>query len=153
VVTTAPDYASERTVIRALRSGGLLAGLTLFYLATSLLHFAHNAEYLGDYPNLPVWLTRAGIYLVWVGQTALGIIGYVLHRRGWQLTGLCLLAVYAAFGFDGLLHYTRAPIEAHSAAMNFTIWFEVVAAAVLLLAVLALFTSRLAPNAQRTVKR
>ncbi len=46
-------------------------------------------------------------------------------------------AVYAALGFDGLHHYHLAPASAHSAMMNFTIWFEVVTAAILL-AVLAL---------------
>jgi uncharacterized membrane protein len=121
----------------------LFGTLVLLYLAASLLHFAHNAEYLSDYPNLPLSLTRGDIYLAWFGLAALGIAGYVLYRIGWQLSGLCLLGTYAVFGFDGLLHYTRAPVEAHSAAMNFTIWFEVVIAALLLCAVLAQFARRL----------
>lgn len=124
-------------------SNRLLGGLVLSYLAASLLHFAHNAEYLSDYPNLPPWLTRPEIYLVWSGLAALGIAGYVLCRIGLQLSGLCLLGIYAAFGFDGLLHYTRAPFEAHSAAMNFTILFEVAAAAALLLAVVVQFAKGL----------
>jgi len=124
------------------RSDRLLLGLLLLYLAASLLHFTHNAEYLGDYPKLPPWLTRAGVYLAWYGQTAIGILGFVLYRSGWRLAGLSLLAVYAGFGFDGLLHYTRAPFGAHTAAMNFTIWFEVMAAALVLLSVLALAAGR-----------
>jgi len=36
----------------------------MLYAAASLVHFAHNAEYLADYPNLPSWLTRYQIYLV-----------------------------------------------------------------------------------------
>lgn len=113
-----------------------LGAAVLLYMAASLLHFAHNAEYLSSYPNLPSSLTRANIYLVWSGLAALGIAGYVLHRMGQRLLGLCLLGAYAVFGFDGLLHYTRAPFEAHTAAMNFTIWFEVLAAALLLFAVI-----------------
>jgi len=120
----------------------LLVGLLLLYLAASLLHFTHNAEYLSDYPNLPNWLTRVGVYLAWCGQTVVGILGYVLYRLGRQLTGLALLGVYAGFGFDGLLHYTRAPFDAHTAAMNFTIWFEVVTAALLLMCVLTLAAVR-----------
>jgi hypothetical protein len=108
----------------------------LLYMAASLLHFAHNAEYLSSYPNLPSSLTRTNIYLVWSGLATLGIAGYVLHRMGQRLAGLCLLGAYAVFGFDGLLHYTRAPFEAHTAAMNFTIWFEVLTAALLLVAVI-----------------
>lgn len=114
-----------------------LIGLLLLYAAASLLHFAHNAEYLGDYPNLPPWLTRNGVYLAWCAQAVVGILGYLLHRSGRRLFGLTLIGIYAGFGFDGLLHYTRAPLEAHTAAMNFTIAFEVVTAALLLICVLA----------------
>ncbi|HEX5215393.1 MAG TPA: hypothetical protein VFV98_08000 [Vicinamibacterales bacterium] len=45
------------------------------------------------------------------------------------MIGLGSLAVYAAVGFYGLLHYTRAPISAHTAGMNVTIWTEVMTAA------------------------
>ena len=120
-----------------------LAALLLVYLVASLLHFAHNAEFLNDYPNLPAWLTRAGIYLTWTGQAAIGIAGFVLFRVGWQLCGLALIGLYAALGFDGLLHYSRAPIDAHTVTMNVTIWFEVVAAAALLVAVMFAAIKRL----------
>lgn len=113
----------------------MLAGLLVLYSVASFLHFAHNAEYLGDYPNLPAWLTQSVVYFAWAGLASLGVVGFVLYRRDWRLTGLLLLGLYATFGFDGLLHYTRAPFHAHSGLMNFTIWFEVSAAAVLLLAV------------------
>ncbi len=115
-----------------------MGGPLLLYLAASLLHFAHNAEYLADYPNLPAWLSRSDVYLVWLGQAAVGIGGYMLYRTGRRLAGLLLIGVYAVLGFDGLLHYTRAPLAAHTAAMNFTIWFEVAAAALLLISVVAL---------------
>ena len=123
---------------RPRRNDSLLLGLLLLYLVASLVHFTHNAEYLADYPNLPPWLTRGGVYLAWIGEASLGILGYVLYRFGWRLTGLALVGVYAAFGFDGLLHYTRAPFDAHTTAMNFTILFEVAAAALLLMRVVML---------------
>ena len=114
-----------------------IGAVLLLYLVASLLHFAHNAEYLAAYPNLPAWLGRGDVYLVWLGLAAVGVGGYALYRGGWWLAGLLLLGAYAVSGFDGLLHYTRAPFAAHTAAMNFTIWFEVVAAGLLLIAVLA----------------
>ncbi len=120
---------------RPRRNDSLLLALLLLYLGASLAHFTHNAEYLAAYPNLPPWLTRGGVYLAWIGETSLGILGYVLYRFGWRLAGLALVGVYAAVGFDGLLHYTRAPLDAHTAAMNFTILFEVVVAALLLIRV------------------
>jgi hypothetical protein len=113
-----------------------LPWLLLAYCAASLLHFSHNAEYLADYPNLPAWLSRSGVYLTWVAIFAIGALGYVLYRRGHRRSGLVVLAIYAGQGFDGLLHYTRAPLAAHTTAMNFTIWTEVIAAALLLAAVL-----------------
>jgi hypothetical protein len=116
--------------------------LLLVQLAASLLHFAHNAEYLADYPNLPAWLGRADVYLTWLGLAAIGALGFVLCRIGWRLAGLTLIGVYAVSGFDGLLHYTRAPFAAHTTAMNFTIWFEVAAAALLLSAVVASLEKR-----------
>ena len=125
-----------KTPAPATERASALAGVLLLYAAASLLHFAHNAEYLADYPNLPDWLTRGGVYLAWGAQTAVGLLGYVMYRIGWRVTGLILLGIYACFGFDGLLHYTRAPFDAHTTAMNFTILFEVLAAALLLACVL-----------------
>lgn len=109
-----------------------LEWLLLLYCAASLAHFAHNAEFLADYPNLPVWLSRAQIYAVWLGITAIGVVGYVLYRAGIPLVGLSVIGVYAALGFDGLLHYGRAPFADHTGAMNFSILFEVVTAGLLL---------------------
>lgn len=117
------------TVERAPR--GLL-WLLLMYGAASLVHFVHNAEYLAYYPNLPSWLSRGQIYAVWLGITAIGVVGYRFHLAGYRLVGLAVVAAYAALGFDGLLHYGRAPFGEHSAGMNFSILFEVAAAAVLL---------------------
>jgi hypothetical protein len=114
-------------------AGKVLPALLVLYAAASLLHFAHNAEYLADYPNLPPSWSRADVYLAWCVLTAVGVRGYVLYRRGDRRAGLTLLAIYAAFGFAGLLHYTRAPLAHHNAAMNVTIWAEAVAAALLLM--------------------
>ena len=120
-----------------------LVGLLLLSLAASLLHFAHNAEFLNAYPNLPAWLTRSQVYLAWTGVAAIGVCGLVLYLRGWYFFGLALTGLYAAFAFDGLLHYSRAPFDAHTVAMNFTIWFEVTAAGALLVAVVFAVVTRL----------
>ena len=102
--------------------------LLLVYAAASLLHFAHNAEYLAYYPNLPSWFSRVAIYLAWLAILSIGIVGYLLFRRGLAVTGLTLLTVYTALGFGGLLHYGRAPMSAHTVGMNLTIWLELAAA-------------------------
>jgi hypothetical protein len=114
-----------------------LPGLLLLYAIASFVHFTHNAEFIADYPNLPAWLTRVQVYAVWLGITAVGLLGYCLLPI-WRRLGLVVLVVYAAVGFDGLLHYTRAPFAAHTGTMNLTIWSEVVAAALVLTAVMVL---------------
>lgn len=107
----------------------LLAALAV-YCAASLIHFVHNAQYIGEYPNLPAWLTRSKVYLAWLAITSVGAAGVLLLKRGRRLAGLVLVAVYAALGFAGLDHYWLAAISAHSSAMNATIAFEVTAAAI-----------------------
>jgi hypothetical protein len=112
--------------------------LLAVYFVASLIHFAHNAEFLSAYPNLPGWLTRSNIYGAWLAVTAVGALGVVLLRTGRRILGLLFTAVYAALGFAGLEHYWAAPMSAHTLGTNATIWFEVAAAAALLVAVLAL---------------
>jgi uncharacterized membrane protein len=117
------------------RSDSTLAGAVALYAFASLMHFAHNAEFLHEYPNLPASITRWSVYLAWLGLAVIGFGGFALYRLGWRRCGLVFLGVYAALGLYGLLHYTRAPVGAHTAMMNFTIWFECVAAIVLLLVI------------------
>ena len=102
------------------------------YGAASLAHFLHNAEFCGDYPNLPAWITRGSVWLIWAILALIGGSGLRLFRRGYRKSGLVVLAVYGALGCYGLGHYGLAPIVRHTAMMNFTIWFEVVAGLVLL---------------------
>ncbi|MFL6601481.1 MAG: hypothetical protein ACJ8R9_09125 [Steroidobacteraceae bacterium] len=118
--------------LRPARKDALLLPLVLIYGAASLLHFMHNAVYLHDYPNLPVWLTAAGVVGAWLVVAALGALGYLLYRRVSRLAGLITIGAYGMLGFAGLDHYTIAPMSAHTVAMNLTILLEGVAAAVLL---------------------
>ena len=117
--------------------------LTAVYFITSFGHFSHNAEFICEYPNLPAWLTRAQVYAVWAGITSLGVVGLLFMRKQYTATGLLLVAVYAAFGFDGLGHYALAPIEFHPWMANVTILSEVIAAALLLPVALWLLASHL----------
>ncbi len=115
--------------------------LTAVYFITSLGHFSHNAEFICEYPNLPAWLTRAQVYAVWAAITSVGVVGLLLMRKKYMTTGLLLMAVYAALGFDGLGHYALAPIAFHPLIANVTILSEVAAAALLLPVVLWLLAS------------
>jgi hypothetical protein len=107
--------------------------LLALYGVASLVHFAHNAEYIAFYPNMPVWLTREKVYLAWVAITSVGIIGAILVIAGWRATAALFLAAYGAFGLDGLAHYTLALCSEHTLATNLSIWFEAVAGVALAL--------------------
>jgi hypothetical protein len=111
---------------------GYLFALLTIYCAASLIHFVHNAQFIAEYPNLPASLTSSEVYLAWIAVTSVGAAGVALALTGRAVTGLLMIAVYAALGFAGLDHYTRAPLSAHTLAMNSTIAFEVAAAAALL---------------------
>jgi predicted branched-subunit amino acid permease len=113
----------------------LLFLLLTVYAAASLVHFVHNAEFLGDYPGLPDSWSRGGVYFAWVAMTAVGALGALLVYRAREAIGLLLLAVYAALGVDSLGHYVVAPVSAHSSMMNATILLEVGAAALVFLEV------------------
>jgi uncharacterized membrane protein len=91
--------------------------------------------YLNLYPNMPTWLTPFGVFTAWLGVAAIGAVGYYLFRKGLTVTGLAVIALYAALGFAGLDHYAIAPISAHSLMMNATIAAEVIAAAALLVVI------------------
>jgi len=123
-------------------AGQMMPWLLGLYAAASLLHFMHNAEHLSQYPNLPASWSRTDVYLAWCAVTSVGLSGYLLYRSGYPRVGLAVLTVYGVLGFAGLLHYTRAPITHHSATMNFTIWVEVAAAAVLLIDVTSIAMHR-----------
>ena len=120
------------------RSAASLPWLFALYAAATLLHFAHNAEYLAQYPNLPASWSRGDVYAAWYGVTALGLGGYGLYVLGYRRLGRTILGLYAALGFGGLLHYTRASMTHHSAMMNLTIWVEAAAGTLLLADVLLL---------------
>jgi hypothetical protein len=124
-------------------SRGILLALLVAYGAASLVHFIHNAEFLADYPGMPSGWTREGVYLVWVAMTLIGVVGWLLASRGFQVAGLLLVAFYAVCGLDSLGHYLLAPPSAHTAAMNSTILLEVTAAALLLAETVRLLARRL----------
>ena len=129
----------------------LFLALTAAYFLTSLGHFAHNAEFICEYPNLPVWLTRAKVYAAWAAITSVGVVGLLLVRnKRFMAMGLLLIAVYAALGFDGLGHYAVAPLALHTLASNVTILSEVAVATLLLLVTVYLLARQLIQGADLT---
>ena len=123
----------------------------LGYTAATSLHFVHNGLFLDSYPNMPAWISVGGVFGTLSGILMLGVAGYLLLAAGRRRLGLGLLAIYAALGFDGLLHYGRAPFGAHTGVMNVTILLEAVSGGVLLLVVIWLAATGAGRTAQPAV--
>jgi len=119
-----------------------LAIFAALYFVASLAHFAHNAEYIAYYPNMPRSVTRETVYLVWLAITAVGATGLAFWRLGLKTMGVLVLAVYGALGPDGLAHYSLALCSEHTLAMNATIWFEAVSGVALAACCLAIAFKR-----------
>ena len=77
------------------RAAQTLPWVLMAYAAATLLHFAHNAQYLAQYPNLPASWSAPEVYFAWCCITALGVVGYVAYLREHRSFGLTFLALYA----------------------------------------------------------
>lgn len=119
-----------------------LPSLLALYFAASLAHFAHNAEYIAFYPNMPAWLTREQVWLAWLAVTAVGALGLLALRVKWPALALLCFAVYGALGLDGLAHYTLALCSEHTLVTNLTIWGEASSGLAVLLSCALLFARR-----------
>jgi hypothetical protein len=120
----------------------------LYFLAT-LMHFAHNAEYIAFYPNMPHWLTREKVYLAWLAVSSVGVAAVALGRLRFPVSSTILLAAYGALGLDGLGHYALALCSEHTFVTNFTIGFEATAGLALLFVSSVLVTRRIAGQHHR----
>ena len=136
------DVAALGRVDARLRNHSGLRLIMIVYGAASLMHFAHNAVYLREYPNMPAWLTPVGVWAAFVATTVIGVLGYGVYRFRSRAVGVLMIAVYGAMGFGGLDHYIAAPVAAHSIVMNMTIATEAAAAATLLIYLARLPTRR-----------
>src|SRR3954451_20187932 len=88
-----------------------------------LVHHAHNAQFIADYPRMPGWLSPEFVYLAWLGATAVGVGGYLLLRVGARITGACALLCVCS-------------VRCGHPTMNGTILLEAATGVVLVVAVL-----------------
>lgn len=116
------------------------------FLAASLAHFIHNAEYIAYYPGMPGWLTREKVYLFWLAFASPGVVAVICARVGRPLLALVFLAVYGALGLDALGHYALALCSEHTLAANITIWAEAVTGLVLCGASVVVLGRRVVPG-------
>ena len=121
---------------------GLLVLLVVTVFA-SILHYVDNVIFFDTYPE-PAWLTPQVVAMFWFLMTPLGVIGYLLFRRGSRWWGLSALLAYGLMNLLTLGHYLTAPPSEISFRINFLILLEVGAAVALIVALvrMALRTPR-----------
>lgn len=112
--------------------------LLAVYFLSSGMHFFHNAAFIPYYPNMPAWITPGRVYVAWCLVTSIGIAGLVAFRFRRHAMAAVLIAVYGAFGLDGLAHYALALCSEHTLMANISIWSEAASGLSLLLASAAL---------------
>ena len=62
------------------RPAWLLVGI---YTFASIVHFAHNAEFIAMYPNMPAWTTREHVYVAWLAVAALSALIASVAVESW----------------------------------------------------------------------
>jgi len=121
------------------------------YFVASGAHFLHNAAYIAYYPNMPSWITADRVYLAWSAVTAVGVAGLIALRLRLHAAATILIAVYGAFGLDGLAHYAIALCSEHTFLTNLTIWSEAISGLCLLVASVAFAARWNLPRLRRAI--
>jgi hypothetical protein len=83
---------------------GVLRLVIAASVVSTAVHYADNYVAIGAFPQ-PDWIDRPSVIVTWVALTAVGLLGYVLYRRGSHPAAELCLAVYSVTGISTLGHY------------------------------------------------
>lgn len=81
-----------------------MGAVVLASVLVTAFHFTDNFVAIETYPQ-PDWITQAVVAGSWPLFTAVGIIGYVLYRRGQFGTANAFLFAYSYTGLSSLGHF------------------------------------------------
>jgi hypothetical protein len=93
---------------RSRSRGPLLLWLVAITIISSVFHYADNFLRYEKYPQADpafIHVTKPMIWQAWLVFTALGVIGYMLYRRGRPVAGGVCLALFSVGGLISPLHY------------------------------------------------
>lgn len=111
-----------------MRHARVLLLLLVLNIAASMAHYADNIVRFALYPE-PPWLNPSRVDLFWFVMTPVGIVAYVLHRRGWPKAARFASVAYGSMGLLVLGHYLIAPPWKIAFEINALIVLEAVGAA------------------------
>ena len=85
-------------------STALVGGLVLASIVLTAFHFTDNYVSIDTYPQ-PDWVTKGVVLVSWPLLTSLGVIGYLLLRRGLYTAAHGFLLAYSYTGLSSLGHF------------------------------------------------
>ena len=104
--------------------------LVVLAIISSVLHYGHNILFIPLYHEPESW--RLPLLMVWIGMTALAVMGYGMTVRGKEALGIGLLIGYALVGLGTLLHYRSHAFDSFAWYVTLGIWQHVVCTLLLL---------------------
>ena len=108
-----------------------LIAIVVLNIFSSILHYVHNVMYFSHYPE-PDWLSPQLVDYFWFFMTPIGIYGLVLALKTKRAKGGWWLYAYAAMGLLSLLHYNIETDNVMTVTMHSFIWFQAIAALILI---------------------
>ena len=109
--------------------------LLVVTVAASIFHYVDNVMFFDTYPE-PAWITPHLVNAFWFLMTPVGVIGYLLFRRGYRSSGVTALFAYGLMNLLTLGHYRYAPPWEIPFRVNLFILLEVGAAITLMAALI-----------------
>jgi len=106
--------------------------LVAINILSTIVHYVHNIIYFAEYPE-PPWMTRLIIDSFWFLMTPFAFLGLHWDLSANPTSSFWAFVTYCVMSETVLLHYAceiKTPI---SMSIHFNIWFEAIAAFVLLI--------------------
>ena len=85
-------------------STAIVGGVVLASIVLTAFHFTDNYVSIETYPQ-PGWVTKTVVLVSWPLLTSLGVIGYLLLRRGLFTVAHGFLLAYSYTGLSSLGHF------------------------------------------------
>lgn len=125
----------------------VLVWLVAVHIATTILHYADNVLFFGEYPE-PTWLGRGVVDMFWFVMTPFALVGLWLARCGRSMQAVMALLAYAGMSLLALGHYRYAAFCSISLQIHTFIMLEALVAVALIFLVIrygARFVTAAAP--------
>ncbi|MDM9381849.1 hypothetical protein QUB80_14185 [Chlorogloeopsis sp. ULAP01] len=104
-----------------------LVPLLITNVVITISHYTDNAIFIDRYPA-PEWISYSyRVYMAWIILTLIGVVGYLLYRKGILRIAYLFLGIYSLTGLFSPGHYFYGEMSKFSLKMHTLIWFDFIA--------------------------